>query len=144
MTSMYEMFTTDSKLERGGVIIDYGSFRVTIARAGGSNKKFARVLTEKTKPYRRSMQTETMANDVAERVMREVYADAVILNWETLVEDDWQQGMESSTGDLLPFTRDNVLKTITALPELFADISEQANKVAIYREHVVEEDSKNL
>ncbi len=41
--SMYEQLETDKALETKGVEIDYGTFRVTLARAGGANKKYEKL-----------------------------------------------------------------------------------------------------
>ena len=143
--SMYETFKTDSGVETAGVRIEYGDFRVTVARAGGANKKFAKILDRKTKPHRRALQLETMDPEVGKRLMIETYAEAVITNWESLRDGAWKQGIEAASGDaLLPFTTANVIATLEALPDLFADIQEQAGKVALFRQSLREDDSKNL
>ena len=61
--SMYEEFETDPNLETGGIWIDYGSFRVQIARAGGANKKYLSYAETKTKPFRRAIQAGTMTEE---------------------------------------------------------------------------------
>ncbi len=143
--SMYGLFKTDVNLEKKGIIIDYGEFRVTIARAGGGNKKFAKLLEGKTKPYRRAIQTETMDSELAMGVLQKVYVDAVILNWETKNEDgEWEVGIEAPEGGpLLPFTSENILETFASLPDLFTDLQEQANKVALFRKEIMETDAGN-
>ncbi len=142
--SMYELFKTDENLESGGVIIDYGDFRITIARAGGSNKTFAKVLEATTKPYRRAMQTETLDNDVANSLLHQVYAASIILNWEVKKDGKWQKGIEAPEGGKpLPFTKENVIKTFESLHDLFLEIQEQSNKIAIFREDILEADSGN-
>lgn len=141
--SMYEQFKTSDNLEVKGIHLDYGGFRVTIARAGGANKRFAKIADAKSKPYRRAIQTETLDADVSMRLLREVYAEAVVVNWEVKQEDKWVQGIEGPDGKVLPFNRGNILKTFEALPDLFMDIQSQATKVGLYRETMLEEDSKN-
>lgn len=141
--SMYDSFKTDPVLETDGVIIDYGSFRVTIARAGGANKKFAKILDAKSKPYKRAIQTETLDTERGNDIVREAYAEAVILNWETKKDDKFVQGIESPDGGVMPFNKDNVLATFKALPDLFLDLQEQANKVAIFRKAIQETEAKN-
>lgn len=142
--SMYNQFKTDPELEKKGIILDYGEFRVTIARAGGSNKKYARVLDAKTKPYRRAIQTETMQEERAKELFREAFAEAVVLNWETKVDGKWKSGIENPDGgELLKFGKDTVIQTLTNLPDLFADIQEQANKAALYRVANMETDEGN-
>lgn len=154
MTSMYEQFKTDAELERNGVEIDYGDFRVTVARAGGANKRFARVLESKSKPYRRAIQTETMNLELSIGLLREVYAEAIILRWETKVNEEWLIGIEPppdvdleavelTNEGLLAFTRDNIVEVFTLLPDLFQDLQEQAQKIAMYRSHILDIDAGN-
>lgn len=141
--SLYKQFKTDSVSETKGVRLEYGDFRVTVARAGGGNKNFAKVLDRKSKPYRSQIRLETLDPDVGRRIMAETYAESVITNWETLVEGEWKAGVEGPDGALLPFTAKNVAATLEALPDLFGDIQEQAGKVALFRESIREDDSKN-
>jgi hypothetical protein len=141
--SMYSQFATDQGLEKNGVILDYGHFRVTVARAGGSNKKFSRLLEKKTKPYRRQIQNESMDDIVAERIIREVYAECIIQNWETKEGDKWKKGIEGKDGKILPFCNQNIYDTLTNLPELFIDIQQQAGKAAIFKQEIQEDDAKN-
>lgn len=146
--SMYKDFQTDRNMETSGIYLDYGSFRVKIARAGGANDKYRRVLEAKTKPYRRAIATDTMNEALGQRLFRESFAEAVILDWEVKVTGSdgdimWQQGIEAPDGSILPFNIPNVVTTFTNLPDLFSDIREQANKVALFRAASLEEEAKN-
>jgi len=134
--SFYETFSTNENLEAGeGVDLDYGkSGVITIHRAGGENKKFARVLNAKMKPYRRQLQNGTMDDAVAEKLMAETYAEAVIIGW---------KGVKGRDGKDMPFTKENVVKLLTDLPELFKDIQDQANTVANFRKEEIEAEAKN-
>lgn len=138
--NLYDSFSTNKNIERDGVVLDYGRTKddlpitIRIARAGGANQKFAKILEAKLKPYKRQMANETMDNAVAQRVMIEVYADAVVLGWTNIRDRD---GVEMS------FTRDNVIKLFTDLPDLFADVTQQAQKAALFRDEIREEDSGN-
>src|SRR3546814_8248505 len=67
MASPYELFGTDTKSEKDGIILDFGEFWLRIARAGGANKKFGRVLDAKMQPHRRAMQSGTLDDDLATR-----------------------------------------------------------------------------
>lgn len=140
MKGLYRNFKTDADLENNGIVLEYGKnskdaeMEIRIARAGGGNTKFAKLLEQKLKPYRRQMQAGTMDPKRAEQIMAEVYAEAVILGWKNI---------EDELGNDLPFTRDNVIKVLTDLPDLFADIQEQSQKVALFREEVREADAGN-
>lgn len=149
--SMYENFKTDEDLERKGVEVDYGDFRVTLARAGGANAKYQKVMEALSKPYRRAIQTETLSNEVALDLVRTAYARAIVLRWETVVgrengERQWEIGIEAppeSGEKLLPFTTENVITTFERLPEIFNSIQRDAGNWALYRQAVLEEDAGN-
>lgn len=134
--SFYNTFKTDADLEAGaGVDLDYGEAgTITIHRAGGDNKKFSKVLAAKMKPYRRQLQNGTMDDEVAERLMAEVYAEAVIIGWE---------GVKDEKGKTLPYSKENVVKLLTDLPELFKDIQDQASTIANFRKEEIEAEAKN-
>lgn len=161
--SMYKQFQTDTNLEKSGVDLDYGDFIVTIARAGGANKKFERVLEAKTKSVKRAIQTETLDNERGKAILRDVYAEAVVLKWSVRVKADdkgkpveplqlvsesdgpsvFVEGIEGPNGDVMEASAANIAATFKALPDLFADIQEQAQKVALFRQAVQEAEAKN-
>ncbi len=148
--SMYEQLQTDPGLETKGVEVDYGSYRVTLARAGGANKKYEKLLDIRSKPHRRAMKTETMDNEVAIGIMREVYADSIILHWEAKnANGKFEVGIEAKPkkpGDpikILPFNRDNALQAMIDLPELLVGFKEDAEKLAMYLVQYQEADTGN-
>lgn len=131
----YDVFKTDPELEKKGVWLDLGDAgKYLLARAGGSNKAFQKRFESLTKPYRRAIQTETMDNDVADKILVKIYTDCVILGWENVTGRD---------GEQLEFNRDNCIKLLMDLPDLFTAIRDTATSSAVYREVVREEDSKN-
>lgn len=142
--SMYKQFRTDPKLESTGIVVDYGDFRVTVARAGGTNRKFARAMEAKSRPYRRRIQTETLDNDLANRLLREVYAETLILKWEVRVDGKWATGIENPDGGTpLPFNPKNVEAVLVELPDLFADLQDQSTSMRLYRQDLLEDDAGN-
>lgn len=161
--SLFSQFKTSPDLEVKGILFDYGvnarvrakllaegatpqqateraavTFRV--ARAGGANTKFQRVLERKLKPYRRQIQAETMENELAERLLREAYAETVIIGWENV---DGEDGVVGRSGESLPYTVQHCFELMTALPDLFKDLQAQAGSMALYRAEVLEADAKN-
>lgn len=142
--SMYHQFETDSDQEKKGVWLDYSRFQVRVARAGGANKKYQLALDRITKQYRRAIATETMDPDVAEDLIRRVFAQTVILDWKVKVGDEFKQGIEQKDSDeLLPFTPENVLATLRALPDLSDDIQAGARNSTLFRSALREEIGKN-
>jgi hypothetical protein len=145
---MYESFETDKDFERKGIELEYGGFIVTIARAGGANKQYAKVLEAETRPYRRAIDTETMDPEVALDLMMKVAAKTLVTNWQVKEgEDDdakWKKGIEPREGTkLLPVNYENILLTFRALPALYQDIYAQAQKVGLYLKTILEADAKN-
>lgn len=138
--NLYNTFETDKSLERDGIVLDYGfnsknePIQIRIARAGGANAKFAKVLENKMKPYKRAIANDTMDNKVAEKLLVEAYADAVVISW---------NGVEDREGTALDFTRDNVVKVLTDLPDLFMDIQSQSQKSALFRAELREAEQGN-
>lgn len=151
--SMKSQFQTDPELEVKGVVVPYSDFRITVARAGGANKKYAKLLEAKTKIHRRAIQTDTMDKEVAAEILREVYVGSIILNWEVLVDRDTQeyvQGIENLNGvepleggEPLPFTQENVLQTLRDMEDLFIDLQQQSQRIVLFQRMVLEDDAGN-
>jgi hypothetical protein len=140
---LYDQFSTDKDIEINGVKVDFGDFRVRIARAGGHNQKWAKIVEAKSRPFKTAIQANALSNEKATQLMAEIYAEAVVKGWETLVGDEWQDGIEGPDGDLLPCTQENVKVTLTALPDLFALIQQHAQDLAVFRDASLAEDAKN-
>lgn len=138
--SLYKQFTTDNKLEREGILLEYGvasngqPITIRIARAGGSNAQYQKRMEVLVKPYRRQIQTETIDSKQVEKLIRQVYAETVVLGWENV---------EDAEGNPLTFSKENCLKLFDDLPDLFLDIQEQAQRAALYRAEIREAASGN-
>lgn len=149
-SSMYDSFKTNKEAEKKGVIFDYGLFRVTLARAGGSNTQFQKILEAKTKPYRYAIDKGLIPDEKAQQLYLEAFAEGVVRNWEVPTEFDdhgdatqWQQGIEGEDGETLEFNTVNVVKTLKNLPELFQAFSKDSSEAAAYRQQLLDEDAKN-
>ena len=138
--SLYKQFATDKNVERDGVVLSYGknsknkNIEIRIARAGGANIRYTKLLEAAIKPYRRQLQNETMDNGVAEDLTMRVYAQSVVLGW---------NGVEDAEGEEMPFSVDNCVKLFKDLPDLWADIQSQATRAALFRQDILEADAKN-
>jgi hypothetical protein len=140
MKGIYAQYKTDATVEKEGVLYEVGTgpngepVYVRLARAGGGNVAFAKLLEAKLKPHKRAIQNDALDREVADRIMREVYASTVILGWENVTDEN---------GSPLAFTKENVLKVLTDLPDLWTDIKEQSQRAALYREMEREADAGN-
>lgn len=131
---IYELFTTDPDLERDGIALEYGEATIVIARAGGANKKFMSLMERKMRPYRAAVNSGTMDESVAEKLLAEAYAEAIVLAW------DGVRGLE---GEEIPYSKENVIKVLLDLPDLFRDIQEQSQRIANFLKDAAESDAKS-
>lgn len=142
---MYATFQGDPALEKGGVWFDYGNFRIRAAYAGGANKSYQQSLETRTKHIRRGIQTGAVSAEVLTNILIDAYADSIITDWETIDENtgEWKKGIEAPDGSIIPFNRDNVVKTLKALPNLFENIKDGVGNSTLYRKGELEDEGKN-
>lgn len=135
MTSPYQLFGTDKELETGkGVTLEYPGFSITIHRAGGANKKFAKTLAEKMNPHRQRFERGLLDDDTSQKILVETYAEAVVVGW---------KDVKDATGKKIPFTVENAVKLFIDLPDLFNDVKAQANNAAVFRQENEKVEAKN-
>lgn len=148
MGALHKQFKTDPAIEKGGITLDYGpnddlpkgedgehpTIQFKVARAGGANNEFVKALERSTKPYKKAIQTGTLSNEIAKKLDRDAFLDTCLLGWSNVTDKD---------GNLLEFSRQAADKLFTELPELYADVREMANNMALYREEVREADLGN-
>lgn len=138
--SLYKQFKTNENVEKTGIVLEYGDntkgkpIGIRIARAGGANAQYQKLMEARVKPYRRQIQNETIEKALIDKILRQVYAETIVLGWEN-VEDE--------NGKELPFNVENCIKLFEDLPDLFQDIQEQSQRAALFRQAILEADSKN-
>jgi hypothetical protein len=133
------LFKTSAKLEQEGIWLDYGDFRFRVTRAGSTNTRFKKLFEAKMKPHRRSVSNDTLNNDIADRVTREVWSESIVLGW------DSKLGMDCIPykGEALSFSAANCLQLFEDLPDLFIDVREQSMKLGLFLEGDAEGDAGN-
>lgn len=138
---LYDQYETSEKLEKQGRWLDFGpaeedgkKIRVRIARAGGMNSSFKRMMESRSRPHRRAMEKGRMDPDTLTRIMIEVLAETVILAWENVVDKE---------GKKMTCNKENKIKIMTDLPDFYAEILEYATKGDTFSMASVEEDTKN-
>jgi hypothetical protein len=111
---IFKSYGTDPKKTTEGVWFDLGGkAKVKVARWGKSNSKFLHALFDAGKEHPGVFErTDPEAIAVQDKILREVSAETVLLDWEGL---DWK-------GEPLPYSRENAIKVL-ALPEFNEVIS---------------------
>lgn len=139
--SPFSTFQTDETLELAGIKIDYGDYWFTIARAGGSNKKFTEAIKQLFTPYQRALELNQMDEKTALELTSEAFAQAVVLGWGS--KEHGEGKMVGAKGEALDFTQDNVRDLLRALPEQFKDLQVEATKIANFRVSAAKDRGKN-
>ena len=135
MTGIYELYATDKDLEKTGFWFDItDEARILLARAGGANVRFAKAIEVKTRPHRRQIEEDKMDLDLANKLMIEAFAEAVVLDW---------TGITTVEGEDVPFTKENAVKLFLDLPDLFTDVRDAAAKQSNFRASDIADDIKN-
>lgn len=143
--SLFEQFATNRKAEVEGVEVTFGgtnedgsvpTFR--IARMGKANKRYQKMLEAETKPHLYAIRTDNLSPELDEAITKKVFIATVLLGWKNLIEPKI-----FGTDAPATFNAENADKLFTALPELYATLKEQAQKMSLFREAEVEQDSKN-
>lgn len=128
--SPYDVFKTSSVNEEKGVALDYGEFAIVIKRAGPSNKKYVQMMTAINDKHGRAIRLGSIDEEELEKQIIEVFAKTIVVDWREVTDAE---------GNPLPFSVDNCIKLLTDLPDLFADIRNQAASFETFREEEIEE-----
>lgn len=146
--SLRKTFKTDRNAEIEGVQIEVGindhnqkAIWIRIARMSASNKRYTKELNRVTKPHQSAIQNDAMDNELARKMLQEVFADTILLEWGNLPKSELT-GNDDDKDDL-EFTRENVLALFKELPDLYDDWEARANKAAAFREQEREAAAKN-
>lgn len=145
MTNPYKMFKTkEEKPVAEKAILDYGDFRIHIKFGGASNRSFLDAYKLKMRVFDRRVKLaedgrltdeQLEALDAAKTLaVAELYADHIIVGWDN-VKDEKDK--------LIEYNRANVVKLLTDLDQLFADIIQQSANAGNFAEKVKEAEQKN-
>lgn len=146
--SLRKTFKTDKTAEVEGVWLEVAvndhngrPTRIKISRMSSSNKRYTKELNKVTKPHQSAIQNDALDNDLARKMLQEVFADTVILDWDNLPKSELSGNPEDT--DDLEFNRDNVLALFNEMPDLYDDWEGRAQKSAAFREAEREVGAKN-
>lgn len=140
-TSPYALFETDKKVEQEGVKLDYGPFYIQVARAGGANTRFRDLLRTRMAPHKRAMATETMSEELQEKIGMEVFCETVVLSWGS--EKHGEGKIAGRDGKPLDFSVENVKALFKDLPDLARDVFAQSQSVGLFRAAIADIDAGN-
>jgi hypothetical protein len=142
--SLRGTFKTDKRAEVEGVWIEVGMndhnnlpIEIHISRMSKANKRYTKRLEAVTKPHQSAIQNESLDNDLASKLMQNVFVDTVLLGWKNLPKSELTGNNEDT--DDLEFNRANALALFEELPDMYDDWEDRAKKSSAFRE--AEQDS---
>lgn len=137
--SLRKTFKTDPKAEVEGVWLPVGinehnkkPIEICVSRMSRSNKRYTKELERVTRPHSSSIQNDSMDEEIGAKLLREVFADTILMDWRNLPKSELT-GNDSDSEDL-PFSRENALALFEELPDLYDDWESRAKKSATFRE----------
>ena len=147
--SLRKTFKTDKQAEIEGVelevaVNDHNDKPITIriARMGPTNKRYTKALNKATQPHQSAIQNGALDNDLARKMLQQVFVDTVLLGWSNLPKSELT-GDAADTDDLA-FTPENAMALFTEMPDLYDDWESRAQRAATFREKEMEVAAGNL
>lgn len=145
MTNLFTKFKTEDNFEVDGVWKEYyGSAKVKIARAGNKNTEYYKYVQKAAKKYKNAG-TDTKADQ--DRPWAEVFAKTVIRGWKVQDGEAWVDGIHlpDERGNIVikPYTQENVIETLLALPDFFRELRDDAEEMRTFQKDSEEDDLKN-
>lgn len=147
-------YKTDAAKEVDGVDVEVSSnddgtiVKMRLSRMGKANKRYTKAFEAATRPHRRQIELKTLPEAVAEKMLREVFAETVLIGWQNVQNEDLGDGSLLFPGyaadeKAVPYNKENALALFAALPELYDALSANANDVSLFRTDAVENEAKN-
>jgi hypothetical protein len=131
--NIFDVYRSESDLEKGGVWVELSGMRFKLARIGGANEGFLKLVRKRLSPYRRALDSGALDETFARGIMAGVIAESVLLDWE---------GVSGPDGPIA-YSKEAATDLLTKLPNLMFDLREQAEKFETFRADSLEQDAKN-
>lgn len=137
--SLYTQFETNIQKEQDGVPVTFDANEdgtiptFIVARTGGANQEWAKVLEEETAPYRRLMDLGKLPKDLNDKILIRTFCRASLRPW---------SNVQNRQNQLIEYSLNNAIQLMTELPNLFSVLQVKANNIASYQDGL-ETETKN-
>lgn len=110
-----------------------------IAKAGGGNTTYDKLLTAELRPYQKLITAqkdnpEEKTLEIVKDCQRNAFIKACVKDWKQVTGDD---GVE------IPFSVDEALRLLKAVPRLYEDLIQEAQSTALYTAEDLDEEAGN-
>lgn len=132
MKGLYAAFGTDRKAELEGVWRDLGVVNedntkpgFLLARMSRNNTNYWAKVEAVAKEYKTEINLDIFTDAAAHQPMLEIFVDTILLGWRHVVD---------KAGKPIEYSRDNAIKLLTDLPDLYELLREWASKISSFRD----------
>lgn len=138
--SLFKQFKTDHEKEIQGIEItfeknaDGSTPTFIVSRMSRSNKEYAKVLEQMSRPYRRQIDMKLFTNQQSDDLMKEVFIKSVLKGWKHIFNED---------GTPLVYNHENARTLFMLLPDLYDELLRQAQEMGNFRDEEKEAEAKN-
>lgn len=139
-SALFQAYKTNANKEAEGVevptVTDEKGNVITfiVARNGKNNTAYRKAFDIAAKPHRRAMAAGTMSNAVAEEMLLELFCTHILKGWRHVTDEN---------GKELPFNKANARMLMTALPDLYDDLTKASTDASQFLDEAREIEAKN-
>lgn len=141
--SIYSLFATDKNQEVHGKWVSVGRSQFLLARAGGSNTRFANAYTQAMKPYQRQQQLGKLSEEEMRTVLVDPVVQHVVLDWrwkntdEELAADPSlaefrEHQIKDKAGVFLTYSKGAAKALLLEIPDLLSLLFETAGNISTF------------
>lgn len=131
--NLRELFATNKQAETEGVWVDVGKgIRIKIARY--ENPHYVEALRKKAAPHRAAARAGVMSDDMAEKVLNEVIAETILLDWD---------GVKDKLGNVVPYSRKEALAALNDMRDFRDLVLNFSKDLELFKLQQDEADEKN-
>jgi hypothetical protein len=134
MIDLAKLYATNPKSETDGIDLHLGGdCYISIRRAGGANRQFAEVFRRVTAPHRQVIDRGMLDAETDDALGIEIYSQCVVIGWRGVVV----------RGAPVEFSRENFVRVMKELPELWRVIRDEARNAANFRDQEIADAGKS-
>lgn len=146
----YAKYLVDAEITKEGIWYEDEDVRIKVTFAGDENTRYTKMLKTLLKPYETRIRNDNFPDAEFQKVLAKVYAATVVQQWEVKkYENDEDEvgtfvpGIYDESGNIMPYTEENVVFGFQHGKRLFNDIVKVATNFNLFRQDQKEEDAKN-
>jgi len=129
---IHQVFGTDRSKETEGVWVSVGEGgEVKVART--NNPRYKEAFRRKLEKYRASVERGTIDEETAQKVLVEVLAETILLDWKGFKDN----------GEKVPYSREKAVELLTNYPDFRDFITANAERMANYKQEQKVDEEKN-